>query len=875
MSKLHHVNLRGGLFAAMILALVGSADFARGQAIYNSIPNPLPGDAYLSLGLQAAGANEVGDGLIFTMGSSRQLTTVSVVLSSFACTSGVWSNVDTGPNPCVTSPQNATFPQAVTLNIYSVNPGPPPEPGTKIATITTTFNIKYRPSSDYNHCDPVGPFATPFIYADGESWFDESSQLCYHGLAQIITFDLTSMAITLPGEAIVTVTWNTSDYGYTPIGHGAACYSTIQGCPYDALNVGTDGDPTLGQNVDVNGIYVFWTNPASSCNGTTSGALLLDTPCWTDIHVQMQVDTTGNIAGAPPSVVKYFGAPTVPLNGPMGLNFIITNPSSNVIALTGVGFTDTLPSQLQVANPSNLSSTCGGTATATPGTRLITLSGVTLAAMSSCDLSVNVAGVTPGAATNSVQVTSTNGGNGNISSATIAVVAPPKIVKTFGADILNLGGTTSLTFAISNPIPPAPSLATHAPVQREPKQPQPSPSLEEIEFADYLTAGLVVANPNSLNNTCGGMVTANPGSNGIALFANTSESPITLASGAVCTVTVNVSLDSNPNKLSTIFDYVNVLSVNGGDGGPASAALTVSGTSETVLAVSVSPNKGTGLSQTFDVLYYDSNGASDINVGYFEVTNGAGSSPNSCYVAYVQSTNSLYLFSDSNGSILGPVAPGSNSTVTNSQCTLSGSGGVVAASGTNLTVPFNLTFKPGFTGSRNLFAYAQSYSGVNGGFEFLGDWTPAPAFLAALSVSPNGSSGAGPLTFSLVTSDDSLHGGQFEQVVYMDFGTTLFAPNSCIVAYIQLSNQMYLFNDANTAVFGPVFAGNPASTASNSQCTLTGAGGLASVVGNNFTAPFNITFLAGFGTNPVNIWGLAQDYFGYQSGWQILGQWTP
>jgi len=44
---------------------------------------------------------------------------------------------------------------------------------------------------------------------------------------------------------------------------------------------------------------------------------------------------------------------------------------------------------------------------------------------------VNVTGTTAGAKNNSVQVTSTEGGTGNTSNATVTVVAPPVIIKAF------------------------------------------------------------------------------------------------------------------------------------------------------------------------------------------------------------------------------------------------------------------------------------------------------------------------------------------------------------------------------------------------------------------------------------------------------------
>ncbi len=287
-------------------------------------------------------------------------------------------------------------------------------------------------------------------------------------------------------------------------------------------------------------------------------------------------------------------------------------------------------------------------------------------------------------------------------------------------------------------------------------------------------------------------------------------------------------------------------------------------------ALYLSPNSGGGVNQTFTAAYTDPNGAADLQVTYLNF-GGQGSS-NSCFIAYVRSSDLLYLFTDDNRGVLGPVTPGTNNTVSNGQCTLSGAGGVALISGNTLSLPLSISFKPGFTGPRGVYALAQSYSGLQGGWQFVGTWTPAPASLSAVSVSPNSGSGPGPQTFSAVYSDPS--GASDLQVTYLDIGSSLFASGSCIVAYVPAGNSLYLFNDnPSTGATGPIMAGTN-STLANTQCTLSGSGGVATPAGNNLTTPFSITFHGGF-TGTKNVWGLAQSYSGTQSAWTMLGSWTP
>ena len=147
--------------------------------------------------------------------------------------------------------------------------------------------------------------------------------------------------------------------------------------------------------------------------------------------------------------------------------------------------------------------------------------------------------------------------------------------------------------------------------------------------------------------------------------------------------------------------------------------------SATVLAaVSVNPTTGSGFGpQIFSAVYADPNGASDLQVVYLGFGT-ASSRANSCFVAYVQANNALYLFNDADtGLVTGSISEGGTGSLSNSQCTIS-SGGTVTPLGNNLTVPITITFATGFTGSKTVYGLAQSYSGAASGFQTLGAWTP-------------------------------------------------------------------------------------------------------------------------------------------------------
>jgi len=257
---------------------------AQTQIVYNSIPKPLPPNV-ASYGPEAYAFSELGDGFNILGATGGTLGQVTVVLSSWGCQSGTWvSN-------CVTA-TGATFSQSVTLNVYAESlQGGVPTPGIKLASITQTFNIPYRPSSDPAKC-----------HGDTQTWFNKKDGNCYHGFATPISVNFSGMHIPIPASntLIVTVAYNTTHYGPVPVGESAACYTASGGCPYDSLNISTDSNDfnyqAIGTVLDLDGIFVNYTLPGNSCTGTAAPGLALDTSsgCWTGFHPEIQVQANTN-----------------------------------------------------------------------------------------------------------------------------------------------------------------------------------------------------------------------------------------------------------------------------------------------------------------------------------------------------------------------------------------------------------------------------------------------------------------------------------------------------------------------------------------------------------------------------------------------------
>jgi hypothetical protein len=355
-----------------------------------------------------------------------------------------------------------------------------------------------------------------------------------------LTFTITNPASNGVAEAGVAFTDN------LPAGLVVATPNGLTNtCGGTATAVAGSGSVTLtGGTIAVNSTCTITVN----VTGTASGNFTNSTGNVSSTNGGTGNTATANLSVAtPPTITKSFGAASIPLNGSTSLTFTITNPAANTIPLTGVAFTDTLPAGLVVATPNGLTSTCGGTATATAGSGSVSLSAGTLAVNTSCTLSVNVTGTVAGAKNNSVQVTSTEGGPGNTSNASITVVAPPVLIKAFGAASIPLNGTTTLQFTIQNN--------------------NTTTTLTGIGFGDTLPAGLVVATPNGLaGNTCSTTPTAVAGSNSVSL------SGASLNQSTQCQFTINVTGTAGGTKNNVAGP---VTSTEGGTGGTASASIDV------------------------------------------------------------------------------------------------------------------------------------------------------------------------------------------------------------------------------------------------------------------------------------------------------------
>ncbi len=286
---------------------------------------------------------------------------------------------------------------------------------------------------------------------------------------------------------------------------------------------------------------------------------------------------------------KFFDPSVISQGGKTRLYLRFSNKAATPI--TGLAVTDPLPSSgafgtLTVATPANVTTTCGGTVTATPGTTSVSISGGTVPANGGsaatpglCQVEVDVQ-QTGGSSTSStitntipVNAISNDQNQSNPLPITASLDTRPMgiaVVKFFDASDAQGGAPVKLTVKVSS---------TSSPASQWPQ--------DQIALTDNFPAGMVVAPTPGVTTTCrkAGVadgtaspalsatpadVVATPGASSFSIsgfrFRGTNAAPISQVPDNECAVEVFVIATTTGNKTNTI---------------PIGAITSASGTSNT------------------------------------------------------------------------------------------------------------------------------------------------------------------------------------------------------------------------------------------------------------------------------------------------------
>lgn len=273
-----------------------------------------------------------------------------------------------------------------------------------------------------------------------------------------------------------------------------------------------------------------------------------------------------------PTLGKAFLPSSMPVHGVSKLVLTLSNPDKKMDKLTAP-LTDNLPMGLTIDGVAT--TTCGGAVIAMKGSSYVTLKGGSIAAKSSCTVTVPVTADCAGNYYNAIHagaLQTNNGKNAQPALATLTVTAAapaggvPALWKYFWPGNVVPGGVSTLYIVLRN---------TDA-----------TPARLTAPFTDHLPTGMEAYGGGT--STCGGTLNASKGSQ-----------YVTLTGGAIpinttCRIIVRVTATTN-GKPSSVGKYVNQIGVgvlktsNGSNRYPASG----------VLLVSADANQGPTLNKSF------------------------------------------------------------------------------------------------------------------------------------------------------------------------------------------------------------------------------------------------------------------------------------
>jgi len=409
-----------------------------------------------------------------------------------------------------------------------------------------TGKVDYGSGASVNAAVTVDGFTVTTPYTLEES--DLTVTSAHNGNIEAGGVGTYTLTVTNSGNSVTSGTITLSD----PVPSGFTISSIVAGSGWSCTaSTTTNVSCTLSTTLSAGGTSVVTVTVSVSSSDIGSYTNIVTVGGGGELDANNDTGTDTTLVVGAPTFSEAFSPTNIAANGTSTVTFTLGNPSANPVALTGVAFTDSLPTNLKVATPANASTTCtSGSVTAAAASTTISLSGASVNAGSTCTVTVNVTSATAGIYTNTTgTLNSTNGPTGPTASATLAVgYTAPGFGEAFSPTTITTGGTSTVTFTITS--------ASSNPA-----------AYTGLAFTDNLPTNLVVATPLSATTTCtSGTVTAVAGGTSISLSGGQ------IAPNTSCTVTVNVTSATAGSYTNTTGTLTDTQGVNGTT---ASAALTV------------------------------------------------------------------------------------------------------------------------------------------------------------------------------------------------------------------------------------------------------------------------------------------------------------
>lgn len=299
---------------------------------------------------------------------------------------------------------------------------------------------------------------------------------------------------------------------------------------------------------------------------------------------------------------------------------------------------------------------------------------------------------------------------------------------------------------------------------------------------------------------------------------------------------------------------------------------TVYDDNQTPQVISVSPDTGRSMSQTFTTQYRDADGSADLRYLYFKIAPASGSTSNCAYLRYRPATRKIDLRSDAGGSWLGGYVIGNSQTLQNSQVSIDVSQVSASTNATTITLSLPLQFKAAFTGSHNIFMNVFDMAYKSPGWMEEGSYTVGEPNEIPENHALNPASGSGGWkTFTTIYKDGD--GCNDLRYVYFKMADSAADVANCVyVRYRVVTGKIDLrTNTGGSWIYGPVIG--TVATIGNSQVKMNCANISVIKSGKYLTVKLPLVFKSGF-SGAKNIYMFCSDSVNQNSGWQLMGTFT-
>lgn len=267
----------------------------------------------------------------------------------------------------------------------------------------------------------------------------------------------------------------------------------------------------------------------------------------------------------------------------------------------------------------------------------------------------------------------------------------------------------------------------------------------------------------------------------------------------------------------------------------------------------------------------DPDGWQDISIVYL-LFNNSMTSTESVYGYYLPLTNKLYFYDHSQRKWLGGFPLGSDNIIETPLAKLNYKNTTVSGNGSDLTIKWAITFKPSFTGTKNIYLLIRDKAGAQSGWRKKATVILPNNLPQVLTLTPSSGSSYSnqPITFTTTYSDPD--SWQNIEGVYLLINTSTNGRNCLYVYYNQNTNRLYIRNNNNFFWSGGSAPGSN-RIIENSYASLDCCKTTISNSANTLTVNWSVSFKPSF-VGEKNIYLCVKDDANATSGWIEKGTWT-